>query len=95
MTVEMLLNSVSAEEMTEWMAVYHIDPWDNDRTDYGLGQICALLFNNNLSPEHRSRAKRPKDFMPWADIRRELAYDEEQASARLLSYLTGLSKRER
>ena len=45
MTVSELLNRISAQELTEWMAYDKVEPFGPAREDFRAGMITAPLIN--------------------------------------------------
>jgi len=89
-----MLHTVSSAELTEWIAMYYLDPWGLDRVDHGLATICALLYNANLPPTKRHQAKSPSEFMRWTKLRQMTAADDRDTDDEsLLRYLTRLSNK--
>lgn len=81
MTVGELLQRISADELTEWMAYERIaGPLGPDRGDYQAGVIAATIANVNR--KKNSRKYRPADFIPrWM---REAAKTPEQMRTKLI-----------
>lgn len=76
MTVERVLNEVSANELMYWEAMYAIDPWDIERIERSIATLTAITYNLQLTKENRDKAVKVKDYMPWVKIR-EASKDEE------------------
>lgn len=64
-----MLASMSSRELSEWIAFYSIDPFDDGRGDLQAGVIAATFANI-----HRGKNQKPfsaLDFMPYAEEERK------------------------
>ena len=52
---------ITWEEFIGWLAYYRLEPWDEDRADWRMAQLCTLVANA-LRGKSGRRAK-VKDFM--------------------------------
>ena len=80
MTVGELLERISSQEMSEWMAFYELEPFGavrQDRAELLLGQQLQLVANVNRDPK-RSRAFALEDVMPWYKAQRPRQTVKEQ-----------------
>ena len=59
MTVRQLENSLSSQELAEWMAYYSIEPFGPAREDYRAGLIAATVANCAGS----KKVLQPTDFI--------------------------------
>jgi len=59
MTVRQLENSLSSQELSEWMAYYSIEPFGPAREDYRAGLIAATTANCAGS----KKVLQPTDFI--------------------------------
>ncbi len=62
MTVRRLLSECDSAELTEWQAMYALDPWGEERADMRMGNICATLANINRTKGQAVSG--PADWMP-------------------------------
>ena len=63
-----MLASMSSRELSEWMAFYTIDPFDERRGDLRAGLVASTIAN-----VHRGKNQppfKPLDFMPYAEEER-------------------------
>lgn len=65
MTVEDLLDRVTSEEMTRWIAYNKVSPITPDRTDYMIAQGLAMMANIHRSKDGKLMS--PFDFMPHCE----------------------------
>ena len=63
MSVKRMLREFDSAEISEWMAFYEIDPWDQTRADFRSGVIASTIANANRSK--KSKTYSPADFMPY------------------------------
>lgn len=54
---------ISAEELTEWMALYRLEPWGEERGDMRAALIASIIANVNRDPKKRPQPYELKDFM--------------------------------
>ena len=73
MTVERLLNEMSAEEFEGWMQFFALEPWGYDVDNLRTGIVAAQVHN---SSGHAKRAARPRDFFPLRRIDAGMAKDK-------------------
>lgn len=59
-----LLNEISSEELTEWMAYAELEPFGEERADLRSATVAAVIANANRDRKKRSRPYRVTDFMP-------------------------------
>ena len=64
-TVAELLQTISSEELTEWIAYHGISPIDDARGDLQAGIVASIVANVNRSS--KTPAFKPSDFMPYID----------------------------
>lgn len=62
-TVSELLDRVSSEEMTGWLAFDRVEPIGGWRMDYGFAMLAALQANINR--KKGSKPFKTVDFMPF------------------------------
>lgn len=61
--MEDLLDDLSSQELTDWIALAGLEPWDEElREDIRHAQLCALLVNVNRGKGQR--AAKVEDFLP-------------------------------
>jgi hypothetical protein len=56
-----LLASIDGEELTDWLAYYQVEPWDETRADLRNALLMALVANINR--RKGARAFSPTEFM--------------------------------
>jgi len=80
-TVSQLSRELSSKELTEWMAFYSLEPFDDLRADLRAGIISSTIAN-----AHRTKGKafKPSDFMPYLE-KEEENLDEATAIKRMFS----------
>ncbi len=61
MTVRELLSRVGSDELTEWMALYRVEPWGERRSDLQAGVVAATVANCNRA-KAGDRTFGPEDF---------------------------------
>lgn len=61
-TVSELRQRISSSELTDWKALYNIEPWGDCRDDFRMGQICATLVNSRRT--NQDKVRKPSDFYP-------------------------------
>lgn len=78
MTVQELLERVSSQELTEWMAFFQLEPWGTEIDDWRAGLIAATIAN--IMRDRKSRPLNPMDFMPrWdAPAQAEQSWEEQE-----------------
>ncbi len=67
MPVGELLNRISSQELTEWMAYYALEPFGEERADLRAGIVASTVANTARDPKKRARPYRPQEFMPTFD----------------------------
>jgi len=50
-----------------WLAMYAIDPWDDNRADLRAGEIAAAVVNVQGGKKQDGTHFLARDFMPYAD----------------------------
>ena len=71
-SVDELLDGVSSRELSEYMALRHIELLPNERLELLLATLIAVTVNLHQDHE-RGEAVEPLDFLPW------LRDDEDEA----------------
>lgn len=61
-TVAELEQTLTSQELTEWMAYYRVEPFGPWRDDYRAGQVMALYANSKRGKG--GKAFRASDFIP-------------------------------
>jgi hypothetical protein len=64
MPVSQMLASMTAAELTEYMAFDRIDPVGEMRADLRAGMVAAAVVNHSMSPPRKPASA--LDFMPFA-----------------------------
>jgi hypothetical protein len=52
-----------ASELARWQIYFGINLFPQDRTEYMLAQLSALIFNANFA-DTKTKAKGPEEFLP-------------------------------
>lgn len=82
MSVRRAMAEIDSAEFSEWMAYYRLDPQGEDRADLRAGIVAATVAN--AARGRKSRAFKPKDFMP--DFEKEAAPDWRQQRAKFKAF---------
>ena len=61
-TVEQLGREMSSHELSQWMALYQIEPFGDERADLRAGIVASTIVNCTPRKDHRQY--RPAEFMP-------------------------------
>ena len=92
MTVRQLENSMSARELSEWMAYYAIEPFGEQRDDYRAGLIAATVANC-AGAGKKGKALQPTDFIPIYTQPKQVSFiDRKQEQARQMSLFKQLAE---
>ena len=75
-TVSELLNRISSKELTEWKALYRLEPFGELRDDWRIAQALCIWINANLKEGVKKTT--PADFMWLDDSERQKDDDPEQ-----------------
>ncbi len=62
-TVGQLSEELSEREFQEWMVVYSIEPFGDERADLRAGIVASTVVNVNRGK--RGHRAKPTDFMPY------------------------------
>lgn len=54
--VDKMLDEITTEQFTEWLAEYRIEPWGDERVDFGFARMITALAGGN-----------PLDHMPFME----------------------------
>jgi hypothetical protein len=68
---------LSAAELTEWMAFYHLEPWGGERSDLQAGIIASTVANVNRDSKKKPEPYRPQDFIPQYGPKKEQTLEEQ------------------
>uniref|UniRef100_A0A6M3LDF0 Minor tail T domain-containing protein n=1 Tax=viral metagenome TaxID=1070528 RepID=A0A6M3LDF0_9ZZZZ len=60
-----LLDKLTSNEWSEWLAYWSVEPWGEERADFRSGMLAAALSNRWRGKGER--AAKPQDFMPFTD----------------------------
>jgi hypothetical protein len=64
-TIGELMDSMSSQEFSIWLALFEEDQWGEAREDFRLGQVCATIANfAGKTLKEGSNGLKPADFMP-------------------------------
>ena len=74
-----MLNEMSGEQLSEWLAYARIEPWGEERADLRAGIVAATTANCHRSS--RTKAFKPDDFMPKFGKAEEKQSDAEVMTA--------------
>lgn len=64
-SVRELLARFGADELTEWLAFYQIEPFGDYRADVRSGVVAATFANANRGKD--AKPFTPEDFMPFVE----------------------------
>lgn len=67
MTVDELLSSMSARELSDWIAFARVEPFGEERADLRSGIIASVIANAHRDRKKRAQPYTPADFMPRFD----------------------------
>lgn len=56
-----MLAEITWEEFLGWLAYYRLEPWDEDRADWRIAQLCTIVVN--ALKGKRGRQAKVRDFM--------------------------------
>ncbi len=79
-SVSECMKKISAKEYTEQCALYRIDPWGEERADWRIAQLCAMVATSFSDGRKRFCAA---DFM-FDGHRAKPMTDEEMRAAMIL-----------
>jgi hypothetical protein len=85
-TVAELLDRVSSEEMTGWLAFDRVEPIGAWRMDYGFAMLAALQANINR--KKGAKAFKTVDFMPFLPDNDPTGEDKALAMFQMLAMQT-------
>ena len=71
----------------DWLDLYHVDPWDEDRADLRNGQLISAV----LAPWTK-KPPRPDKFMLYAKQKEKPKQTEEQQKAIFRQAMRGFAK---
>lgn len=81
--VDHLLKSISARELTEWMAYYEVEPFGEARDDLRMGIICSTIANVNRGKG--GRVFKPEDFIPKFNKPKQQTWQEQLRIVEMLN----------
>ncbi len=88
MTVNELLHRVSAQELTEWMAFYRLEPFGSEANYLGHAITSATVMNSQRTK--KSKVFKPETFMPdFERVTEEQTTDEMIAFAEMMTAAFG------
>lgn len=64
-TVDELLDSITWEELTQWVQFDALDPIGERRGDIRMAQLCALTANINRDAKRKPEPFQLAEFMPF------------------------------
>lgn len=76
-----MLREMSPYELGEWMALWRLSPWGEDRGDLRVGILASLTANINRDSKKHPSPFRPEEFMPYVGV--EDRKQDKALSARL------------
>jgi len=79
------LATTSSRELTEYRALYELEPWGEDRDDWRVGQLTALV--SNLFREKGAKPRPAGDFM-WVTL---TAAKPKQSGQEILDHLRAVA----
>ena len=84
MSVRRAMAEIDSAEYSEWMAYYRLDPRGEDRADLRAGIVASTVAN--AARGRKSRAFKPKDFMPDFDKAETGATDWQSQKAKFKAF---------
>jgi hypothetical protein len=69
-TRQELLETMAPDEWPYWLAMAELDPFDDDRRDSLLAQLCSMVQGALLGKDDKHLHNSPADFMPWYGTRK-------------------------
>lgn len=79
-TVNQIGREMSSHELGQWMALYRIEPFGDERNDLHAGIVASTIVN--CTPRKDSRQYKPTDFMPRWDRQDQVDNDPDQKIAK-------------
>lgn len=58
-----MLSRISSRELSEWMAFYSLEPFDESQAEWRAGMIASTLANTARDQKKRAQPYQPSDFM--------------------------------
>lgn len=82
-----MLRKITSSELTEWVAMYNLEPWGDARDDFRMGQICSTIAN--VKRTKSMKALKPDDFFPVFKTQqtRQQTIDEQIAIFKRVAYV--------
>jgi len=73
-----MYRDMTAEDLTEWEALYTIDPWGEERADLRMGIMASLT-----DACHRAKGNplKPADYMPFVEVEAKPQQSQEDMKA--------------
>lgn len=65
--VDRFLDELTPEQFDEWLALYQLDPWGEQRADLRIANL-ALAVESMLAHFGRDPRLRAQDLMPYTDF---------------------------
>ena len=62
--VDRLLQALSGIDLVEWMAYWELEPFGEERADYRMATLAALIANTNRDPDKCPEPFTTENFMP-------------------------------
>lgn len=62
-----MLAAMRPSQLAEWLALYAVDPWGEQRADLRSGIVASTLANIHRDPKQKPQPFTAQDFMPYAE----------------------------
>lgn len=82
MTVENLLDGMTAAEFTDWQAFYRVEPFGDEWRQ--TGEICAMV-GNAAGGKRNGGSFTPRDFLPIKPLLKHIYAGCKQTGAQMLA----------
>jgi hypothetical protein len=87
-----MLQRMSSQELTEWLAFYSLEPFGGDTPYLGHAITAATVANSNR--KKGSKAAKVEDFMPKFERHEQTMEEQIQFAAMMTAALGGQNLRE-
>jgi hypothetical protein len=79
------LAHISALELAEWEAYYHMEPFGEERADLRAGIVASTVANVQRDRKKKPQPFKPEDFMPKFNKPRKQTPAELREFARMMA----------
>lgn len=62
-----MLAAMRPSQLGEWLALYAVDPWGEQRADLRAGIVASTLANVHRDARQRPEPFSPQEFMPYVE----------------------------